>query len=276
LKGLIGDFHLETLTLQKPKFRKHVLVYMLIVHAIACLAPLYFTWTNLAWFIGLDLLTGCLGITLCFHRLLTHKSFEANPWLTRFLVFCGSLAMQGSVGEWVGDHRRHHEYSDQEGDPHNSRQGFFWSHFGWLLYTTHDVSSSTKKYVDKMLQDPYIKWMDKNYFGIFLASIAALFLIGGPGLVVWGGALRMVFVYHKTWLVNSAAHLSGYQSSLTTGDDSRNNWWVALLTYGEGWHNNHHDDQSRAKHGLSWWELDLTFWIIQLLEAVGLVKNVRV
>jgi sn-1 stearoyl-lipid 9-desaturase len=214
-----------------------------------------------------------LGITLGFHRLVTHRSFQTPKWLEYFLMFCGTLACQGGPIEWIGTHRAHHLYSDTDPDPHDSNKGFWWSHMGWLVYyrpTEIDLSRLTKD----IAGDPVYQFLEKNMLFIQIALGVALLLLGGWSFVVWGIFVRVVFVYHCTWLVNSATHKFGYRSH-ESGDRSTNCWWVALLVFGEGWHNNHHAFQYSARHGLEWWEIDLTWMTIRLLQTLGLAWNVK-
>ncbi|MEM7553340.1 MAG: acyl-CoA desaturase [Cyanobacteria bacterium P01_A01_bin.84] len=218
-------------------------------------------------------ISGGLGITLGFHRLVTHRSFQTPKWLEYFLVFCGTLAVQGGPIEWVGTHRLHHLHSDQTLDPHDSNEGFWWSHMGWLVHhrpQEYDIPRFTKD----IAEDKFYQFLEKNFIPIQIALGLLLLLWGGWSFVVWGIFVRIVMVWHLTWLVNSATHKFGYQSH-DSGDNSTNCWWVALFVFGEGWHNNHHAFQYSARHGLQWWEIDFTWITIQLLRLVGLAKNVK-
>ncbi|MEO0687919.1 MAG: fatty acid desaturase, partial [Cyanobacteria bacterium J06649_11] len=226
--------------------------------------PSFFSWKALGVALLLYWVTGGLGITLGFHRLITHRSFQTPKWLEYVLAFCGTLACQGGPIAWVGMHRIHHLHSDQELDPHDSNKGFFWSHIGWMFYHSPrfaDVPRFTKDIKD----DPFYMFLEKNMLLIQIALGLLLLAIGGWSFVVWGIFVRLIFVWHCTWFVNSATHKFGYKT-YDSKDHSTNCWWVALLTYGEGWHNNHHAFQYSARHGLQWWEIDLTWMTIQLLQ----------
>lgn len=243
------------------------------IGALLALLPAFFSWKAVGVGLLLYWITGGLGITLGFHRLITHRSFQTPKWLEYFLAFCGTLACQGGPIDWVGLHRIHHLHSDQILDPHDSNQGFWWSHFGWMLHKSPafaDVPRFTKDIYD----DPFYQFLQKNMVLLQVILGVALLLIGGWSFVVWGVFVRLVFVWHCTWFVNSATHKFGYKS-YDSGDNSTNCWWVALLTYGEGWHNNHHAFQYSARHGLEWWEIDLTWMTIQLLQTLGLATNVK-
>lgn len=259
----------------RPPINWPTTVFMVVIHALMLLAliPGNTTWGAVGVAIGLHWLTGCLGITLGWHRLIAHRSFQVPKWLEYFFVFCGSLACQHGPIDWVGLHRHHHRYSDQEVDHHNSGRGFWWSHMGWIF---HDVPS--QKEVDRFTRDigndPVYKFFNRYFFPLQIVLAAVLYLIGGWPFVVWGVFIRLVVVYHCTWLVNSATHKFGYRT-YTTDDASTNCWWVAVLTYGEGWHNNHHAFQHSARHGLRWWEIDLTWMHIRLLKALGLANRVK-
>jgi len=248
---------------------------MALVHALALLAllPSNFSWAAVGVMLFLHWVTGCLGVTLGLHRLVTHRSLQVPKWLEYGLVFCGSLAVQGGVIEWVGLHRHHHLYSDQEADHHNSGKGFWWSHMGWMFRET-PAKEEVPRFTKDLAGDPVYEFLE-NYFLIPQILLAVLlYWWGGWSFVVWGIFLRLVLVYHCTWFVNSATHKFGYRSQ-ETSDRSTNCWWVALLAYGEGWHNNHHACQYSARHGLKWWEFDLTWMIICTLRALGLARNIK-
>ncbi|MBP0022074.1 MAG: acyl-CoA desaturase [Cyanobacteria bacterium SBLK] len=251
-----------------------VIIYMGSLHLLALLAflPGNFSWKAVGLAVVLHWITGGLGITLGFHRLLTHRSFETPKWLEYFFAFCGTLACQGGVIEWVGLHRIHHKHSDKVGDPHDSNVGFWWSHMDWMLHhipADEDIPRYTKD-----LDDPVYRFLDKFFVPIQVVLGLLLYWWGGWSFVVWGIFARLVIVFHCTWFVNSATHMFGYRT-FDSDDASRNCWWVALVTYGEGWHNNHHAYQYSARHGLKWWEIDLTWATIRLLQILGLAKNVK-
>jgi stearoyl-CoA desaturase (delta-9 desaturase) len=174
---------------------------------------------------------------------------------------------------WVGLHRHHHAYSDQGNDHHDSNKGFWWSHMGWMLREV-PAKQETARFTRDIADDPVYLFFEKYFLLMQILLGVILYALGGWSFVLWGIFVRMVAVYHCTWLVNSATHKFGYRTYQTT-DKSTNCWWVAVLTYGEGWHNNHHAFQYSARHGLRWWELDLTWATIRLLQMLGLAKKVK-
>lgn len=249
--------------------------FMAFLHAGALLAfiPSNFSWSAVGLALFLHWVTGGLGITLGFHRLLTHRSFQTPQWLEYFFALCGTLACEGGVIDWVGLHRVHHLHSDSQPDPHDSNQGFWWSHMGWMLYQI-PARADIPRYTKDIADDPVYQFLQAYFIPIQVALGLLLYFLGGWPFVVWGIFVRLVVVFHCTWFVNSATHKFGYQT-YDAGDRSTNCWWVALLTYGEGWHNNHHAFQYSARHGLQWWEIDFTWMTIQLLQALGLATKVK-
>ena len=258
-------------------------IWLLLLHVGVLLAPATFTWQALVLTFFLHWLTGGVGICLGFHRLLTHSSFRTYPAVRWFLAMLGSLAGEGSALEWVADHRKHHALSDQPGDPHSPRDGAWWSHMLWIVWKRKRVDREKHwhRWAPDLARDTAIRALVPWFLPLHFALAAILggigYLLGGSSMalsfVVWGVFVRLVFVMHSTWFVNSASHMWGYRNYETT-DDSRNNWWVALITYGEGWHNNHHAYPRMAAHGHRWWELDATFAFVRLLRAVGLAWDV--
>jgi len=252
----------------------HILVFAgLHIGALFVLLPSNFSWAAVGLALFFHWVTGGLGITLGYHRLVTHRSFQTPKWLEYFLVFCGTLACQGGPFEWVGMHRYHHLHSDQLADPHDSTQGFWWSHLGWMLRSS-PAQPEISRYIKDIADDPVYQFFQNYMIPIQVALGLVLYLFGGWSFVVWGILFRLVLVYHCTWLVNSATHKFGYRT-YESNDVSTNCWWVALLVYGEGWHNNHHAFQYSARHGMQWWEIDLTWMTIQLLQALGLATKVK-
>ncbi len=263
---------------QKLRLKWDTIILMGAMHVIALVwAARTFTWPAFWLFIGLQVVTGMLGITLCYHRLLAHRSFSLWKPLEYFLTLCACLAFQNGPIKWVATHRVHHAYSDRPQDPHSPTRGFFWAHMGWLLYHDDflDDWNRYSKWAPDLAKDPIHRFFNRTH-GLYQFLLGGLlYAIGGWPFVIWGVFLRTVFVWHGTWLVNSAAHIWGYRT-YKTGELSTNNWWVAAITYGEGWHNNHHAFLSSAAHGLRWWEIDPTYALIRLLRAVGLADHVRV
>lgn len=257
--------------------------WLVVLHVGAITAPFVFTWQAFVLTVVLHWITGGLGICLGYHRLLTHTGMQTYRSVRYLFATLGSLAGEGSPLDWVADHRKHHQLSDQPGDPHSPHDGSFWSHMWWVLYSTHDGDREAylKRYVPDLARDRGMRFIDKMFLPMHIASGLLMLGVGywaggwpmAASLVVWGMFVRLTFVLHSTWLVNSASHMFGYRNYETT-DDSRNNWLVALVTYGEGWHNNHHAYPRMARHGHKWWEVDLTYMMIRAMRAVGLVWDV--
>lgn len=243
------------------------------IGAICAFLPQFFSWQAVGLALLLHWITGGLGITLGWHRLLSHRSFQVPKWLEYFLAFCGTLALQGGIIWWVGLHRHHHLHSDQNVDHHDSTKGFLWSHVRWMCYEIPAVSD-IPRFTKDIADDPVYKFLNEYFFPLQVALGGVLYAIGGWPFVFWGVFVRLVVVYHCTWLVNSATHKFGYRNFETT-DNSKNCWWVAITTYGEGWHNNHHAYQYSARHGMKWWEIDITWMTIQLLQLLGLATKVK-
>jgi stearoyl-CoA desaturase (delta-9 desaturase) len=260
-----------------------VVGWLAVVHLAALAAPLTFTWQGLAAFVVLWCLTGALGICLGYHRLLTHGSFQTYRFVRRALAVLGLLAGEGPPINWVAVHRKHHQHSDRPGDPHSPRDGGWWSHVLWLFPRPREPqwTAMTERYAKDLRRDPFMRFLDATFIFWHLALGAALLAAGwwlwdaatGLSLLVWGMFLRLVWGLHVTWLVNSAAHIWGYRN-YETNDDSRNLWWVGLLAFGEGWHNNHHAFPGRARHGHRWWEVDATYLVVWTLERLGLAWKV--
>jgi stearoyl-CoA desaturase (delta-9 desaturase) len=264
------------------QFDLPTVTFLLVIHVLALVAllPRFWSWQGLAALVILYWITG-IGVTLGLHRLVAHRSFKAPRFVERTLLVMGTLALQNSPIEWVGLHRHHHQFSDLPNDHHDSGRGLWWSHVEWML---HDCPAKQEldRYAGDLLRDPFVRWLDRWGFALQLLLAAGLFAYGqaagvhggGLGMVLWGIALRLVLVYNVTWLVNSATHAFGYRN-FDSPDLSRNCWWVALLALGEGWHNNHHAHPSSARHGLRWFEFDITWQHIKLLRALGLARQVR-
>lgn len=246
--------------------------------ALLAFLPASFTWQALAACLALHWLTGGIGICMTYHRLLTHRSFATRPrWLEYALTAIGCCASEGGAIGWVADHRKHHAHSDDEHDVHSPNRGFAWAHMLWWM--TPDITSRHtpqyyKKWAPDLYNDPVHRWIDGNQILFPILLFVTLYAFGGMSWLVWGGFVRTILVLHTTWLVNSATHVWGYRSH-ETRDTSTNLWWVALLTYGEGWHNNHHAFQTSARHGLRWWEVDMTYVAIRLMAVVGLAHSVK-
>jgi sn-2 palmitoyl-lipid 9-desaturase len=246
------------------------------VHAIALLAPWFFSWSALGVAVFLHWLFGSIGICLGYHRLLTHRSLQVPKGLEYAIALIGSLALQGGPLFWVAGHRRHHAYTeDIDKDPYSAKRGFWWSHMGWLLYKRPEFFEyeSNRKFAPDLAKDAFYRWLDRYYLLLQIPLGVGLYLLGGWSFVIYGLFLRAVILWHSTWLINSASHITGYRSH-DSDDNSRNLWWAAILTYGEGWHNNHHAYPNVAKAGWKWWEIDLTWWTILLLKQMGLARKI--
>lgn len=253
-----------------------VFLFIGAMHVGALAAPFFFSWQALGVFVFLYWLTASMGITMGFHRYLAHRSFKLNR-IGQFIVYlAGTLAVQGTPLTWAATHRLHHRKSDKPGDPHSPRDGNWWSHILWLFVTRRKEEDRMlyRRYTPDLINDPMLRFFEVTFIWWTVALAIGLYLWGGLPFVLWGVCLRMTLVHHNTWFVNSATHLWGYRTYETT-DDSKNLWWVALLTFGEGWHNNHHAHPSLARNGLRWWEFDPTFWLIRCFQFAGLASNVR-
>jgi stearoyl-CoA desaturase (delta-9 desaturase) len=220
---------------------------------------------------------GMLGIGMSYHRLLTHRSYRTTKFIEYFLTICGTLALEGGPIFWVATHRIHHQKSDQEGDPHTPREGAFWAHMGWILMGEglHHDASVLAKYAPDLSKDKFHVWLSNWHWLTNVVVGLGLLAFGGIPYVLWGIFFRTTVGLHATWLVNSATHLWG-RRRFQTRDDSTNNWWVALLTFGEGWHNNHHAHPTSARHGLAWYELDQNWIGIRALQMLGLAWDIKV
>ena len=260
----------------KVRIKWDILLGIAFIHLGLLFAPATFSWKAFWVFFTLQWITGGLGICLCFHRLLTHKSFETPKWLEDVLTVFGTLALQGGPIKWVSTHRVHHAFSDRPQDPHSPKRGFWWAHVLWLFAYDEILDHPTKywRYAPDLARDPVHQFLDRTHVWHNVILGAILYAFGGWPFVIWGIFVRLAFVYHTTWLVNSAAHIWGYQT-YDTNEGSRNNWWVALLTYGEGWHNNHHAYLHSAAHGLRWWELDLTYATIRVMKRLKLAWRIH-
>jgi sn-1 stearoyl-lipid 9-desaturase len=262
-------------TTEKMSPAWNIIIYMATIHLVALFAflPSNFSWEAVGIFLFLYWVTACLGVTLGFHRLVSHRSFQTPKWLEYFLIFCGTLSCQGGPISWIALHRIHHKYSDLPEDPHDSNKGFWWSHMGWMLFHC-PANQNIDRYSQDLKNDSFYQFCEKYFIPIQVVFGLLLYWWGGWSFVVWGIFLRLAVVFHVTWFVNSATHKFGYKTH-ESYDHSKNCWWVALLTFGEGWHNNHHAYQYSARHGLAWWEIDLTWFTILILKFLGLAKNIK-
>lgn len=260
------------------KFDTKTTVWLVFIHIGCLFAPFTFTWPAFWVAAFLFWISGGIGIDLCFHRLLTHRSFKVPKWLEYGLTICGCLSAQRSPIYWVARHRLHHAEADKDLDPHSPRHGFWWAHMIWPMMDLRvaDENEFYKNYAPDLARDPGHRWIQKTHELWPVLAAALLFAVGGWPFLVWGFFVRSAMVYHTTWIVNSGCHLWGYRN-YKINDDSTNNWVVALLTFGAGWHNNHHAHQAVANHGHHrWWEIDANYLTIKTLEFFGLASNIRV
>jgi len=242
-------------------------------------------WYDLVAFLAVYIPTG-LGITVGFHRLFTHRSFKTGPITRAVLAALGSAAIEGPVVAWVADHRKHHAFSDEEGDPHSPHvdhgglRGLFHAHVGWLF--VHDQRALKTRYAPDLLADPVVSFVNRTFLWWVLAGFAVPFAIGyalggtllaGLTSLLWGGLIRMLVLHHVTYSINSLCHVFG-RRDFETGDESRNLAWLALPSFGESWHNNHHAFPTSSVHGLKWWQIDTSSMVIRVLERLGLAWDV--
>lgn len=265
-------------------------------HLVALLAflPWFFSWTGVVLAILGHYFFGALGISLCYHRLLTHRGFVVPKWLEHTFAVLGICCVQDTPARWVAIHRRHHQHADEQSDPHSPLVSFFWGHMGWLFVENRELNrlGIYDRYAKDILRDRFYVAVERNflYLWINLASWALFFGAGfiaellmggtpasaaqfGASLLVWGVFVRTVTHMHATWAVNSVTHRFGYRN-YETDEGSRNHMLVGLISHGEGWHNNHHADPRSARHGHRWWEFDLTWLTIRFLQATGLAERV--
>ena len=251
-------------------------IFLMVAHVAAVGALFFWSWPAVIAAIVLYWVGGSLGIGMGYHRLITHRGYKVPKAVEYFLVTCGTMALEGGPIQWTVTHRIHHAHTDRPGDPHTPRDGGWWAHIGWILWGTaqNHEPATVARYAPDLIKDPYYRWLNNFYWvPLFIVGVL-LFVFGGWGVMLWGVFLRLIVALHTTWLVNSATHLWG-NARFETGDDSRNSWWVALLTFGEGWHNNHHAHPTSAQHGVRWYEFDLNWLGIRVLQLLGLAHNIK-
>lgn len=260
---------------QSEKLNRNTLVAVAIFHLLAAAALFFFSWQNLIASVLLWWISGSLGIGLGYHRLLTHRGFKVSKWLEYTLSVFGTLAVQSGPLSWVTTHRIHHAFTETERDPHSPRSGTYWAHVGWIFrgVAQNQSQATMRRYCPDFADDRFHQLINRYYYVPTIIVGLVLLAVGGPSMVLWAIFLRTVVGWHATWLVNSATHLWGTRR-FDTRDDSRNNPLIAAITFGEGWHNNHHAYPRSAKHGLKWFEVDLNWIQIWLLEKIGLIRDV--
>jgi stearoyl-CoA desaturase (Delta-9 desaturase) len=233
--------------------------------------------TEIVLFTLMSIATG-LSITAGYHRHFAHVAYKANPFVRLFYLIFGACAMQNSALNWASDHRMHHRYTDTNADPYNAGQGFWWSHIGWIFYQSREQKQLTN--VGDLLRDPLVRWQHR--YDVAIAIVVGFILpllIGASigrvfGMVLWVGLIRVVFVHHMTFFINSLAHMWGDQP-YSRKDTSRDSWWLALLTYGEGYHNFHHMFPSDYRNGIYWYQWDPTKWVIWGLSRFGMTNKLH-
>jgi fatty-acid desaturase len=246
------------------------------VHALSLLGLWYWPrLVDIVLFLVFYLIT-CLGIGIGYHRLLTHRGFVCPKWLRRTLAWMGGAALQGGPARWVSMHRRHHRTADRDGDPHSPHHGFFHGHVGWVMrWDEQDAADHHALVPDVSGDDPVMRIMDRGLLFMLPWALTGLvcYAVAGWRGVLWGTVIRTLALWHVTWCVNSFCHRWGRQPNRTR-DESRNVWWVGLLSLGEGWHNNHHARPAAALHGWRWYEVDVSGYVIRLLARIGLIRQV--
>ncbi len=252
-------------------------IALIIFHLGAVGALFMFSWKALIITAALYWIAIGFGIGMGYHRLHTHRSYKVPKFIEYVFAVCGTLTLEGGPIFWVATHRVHHQNSDHAGDPHTPHDGGFWSHMGWIIFgeAKHNNTELMARYAPDLARDPFYLWLNTYHYVPLVTLGLILLATGGIQMVLWGVFLRVVVGLHATWLVNSATHMWGGRR-FATRDDSRNSWWVALLTFGEGWHNNHHAHPTSARHGLAWYELDVTWLQIRFLQLLGIARSVKV
>jgi len=252
-------------------------IALVIFHAGAIAAPFFFDWGAVLIAAILYWFAISWGIGMGYHRLLTHRGYRCPVWFEYLVATLGTLTLEGGPIFWVATHRIHHQNSDKPGDPHSPRDGAWWSHILWIILgeAKHSETREMMRYTPDLAKHGYYRWLNSYHYVPLTIISTALLVFGGLPYLLWGMCVRVVVGLHATWLVNSATHMWGSRR-YETRDDSRNNWWVALLTFGEGWHNNHHAHPVSARHGLAWYEVDLTWMQLRALELIGVISNMKV
>jgi stearoyl-CoA desaturase (delta-9 desaturase) len=263
-----------------------ILPFAAVIAAVPLLWNSLIGWTDVGIMVGMYLATA-FGITIGYHRLLTHRAFETHKPIKYLFAILGSMSVQGAVIGWVADHRKHHAHTDEEGDPHSPHvgegsglRGLWHAHVGWL-FEDHGIAEA-KRYAPDMLEDPGMRFVSRHFLYWVVLGLAIPFALGfaiGGTLeaaalaLFWGGLVRVFFVHHVTWSINSICHFVG-QRRFQTDDRSTNVFWLALPSLGEAWHHNHHAFPRAAVQGLRWWEIDLSGMTIRAMERLGLAWNV--
>ncbi|HEY1554150.1 MAG TPA: acyl-CoA desaturase [Kofleriaceae bacterium] len=258
---------------RRTYFSAHTIPFWAIhVLAAAGLAVLGFSWLGLALCFALYV-PRMFFVTAAYHRYFSHRSYKTSRWFQAVLAFGAEMTGQKGVLWWAAHHRVHHKLSDERGDLHSVRQsGFWWAHVGWIL--ARDLEGTDDVRIKDFAKYPELRWLDRYWFVPMLSAMALTYVLGGFFALVWGFALCQVLCWHGTFTINSLSHLWGRKRYATT-DDSRNNPVLALITMGEGWHNNHHHYQVSARQGFYWWEIDVTYYVLRALAAVGVIWDLH-
>jgi len=266
----------EPIVLPTRKFNWSSTLVFALFHAGAVVALFMFSWPVFFATVFLYWMATGLGISLGYHRLHTHRSYRLPLWLEYTFAVFGTLNLEGGPIFWVATHRVHHQKSDQPGDPHSPRDGAWWSHVLWIVFgdVRHNNTKMLSKYAPDLAKHKFYVWLNDYHWVPLVVLAGILYAIGGVPLVMWGIFARVVFGLHATWAVNSASHMWGARR-FNTRDDSRNNWWVALVTFGEGWHNNHHAHPTSARHGLAWYEFDPSWLLLNVMKFFGLAWGIK-
>jgi len=253
-----------------------ITAFFIALHILAFVAFFFFSWKALILAVITYWIAGSLGIGMGYHRLLTHRGFKTPKWVEYVLTTCGTLAIEGGPIAWVATHRVHHQNTDKEGDPHSPNDGGFFAHVGWIITgkSMHARAEELLPFVPDLRKDKYYVWVSKYHWVPPVTLAVIIYFAFGWSCLLWAVFLRTVVGLHSTWFVNSATHMWGSQRFLT-GDSSTNSFWVAILTFGEGWHNNHHASPQAARHGIAWYEIDMNWYGIRALKALGLAWDIK-
>jgi stearoyl-CoA desaturase (delta-9 desaturase) len=259
---------------EQTRFMKIGVLILVVAPLLAVVVATVYLWQRYVFASDILLLLvfysiTAFGITIGFHRMLTHAGFRTPDWLRALFLIAGCMAIEGSPCDWTATHIKHHAHSDEEGDPHSPLEGFWHAHMGWMFGMRPDVQT----YAPHLLSDPLVMWVNRTWWAWATLGIALPYIIGGWTGFLWAGGVRVFLGTHITWSVNSICHTFGKRPFETT-DESRNNWIVGLLAFGEGWHNNHHAFPTNAFHGMRWWQVDFSGLIIHFLEKIGLAWDV--
>jgi stearoyl-CoA desaturase (delta-9 desaturase) len=230
-----------------------------------------FSWSLVGWCLA-SYVVRMFGVTAGYHRYFSHRAFKLSRPAQFMLAVLAQTSGQKGVLWWAAHHRAHHRHADRPADVHSPRDGFWWAHVGWILSTRH--ASYDSRRVGDFARFPELRWLDRHHWVPTVAYGALIALAGGLAAFAWAYLLSTVLLYHATFAINSVAHVWGTRE-FETADDSRNNWWLALLTLGEGWHNNHHYCMSSSRQGRTWWQFDATYLLLRLLAALGIARDLR-